>query len=200
MADKDEKKVTPDASAPAPKVMPEIEIEFGDDRNRVFAWGPTMEILRGAWSRRNLHSDELVEDLAAMPDIPGIRIRMSYERKLAVIYDPLALESNKDVCEKIARIIFDRFRRREGPAKPVERRNMDVDDLKTWLYGMRRRLDSNSARLIVGDLPSLDQIANLPGRTRIEMYNSSSRACKWKEEFDRYTDAIISGRAQPTMV
>lgn len=194
MADdtKDKDKATKPAALAAPNLSPEIEIEFGDDRNRVMSWGPTMEILRGAWSRKNLHSDELVEELAKMPDIPGIRVRVVYERKLAVVYDPLALDANKELCQTIANIIFERFRRKEGPSKESKREGMDADDLKTWLYGMRRRVDAGQARVTLGTLPTIAEIERLPGRVRIEMYNSSSRACKWREEFQEFTNLILS--------
>lgn len=188
--DKDKGAKTPVPAAPV--ISPEIEIELGDDRNRVMSWGPTMEILRGAWSRKNLHSDELVEELAKMPDIPGMRIRVVYERNLAVVYDPLALDTNKELCATIANIIFERFRRKEGPAKESKRESMDNDDLKTWLYGMRRRVDAGQARVTAGNLPTLAELDKMPGRVRIEMYNSSSRACKWREEFTEFTNMILS--------
>ncbi len=187
--DKDKVKATAPA---APAISPEIEIEFGDERNRYFAWGPTMEKMRGHWTRKNLHSDELVEELATMPDIPGMRIRVAYERRLAVVYDPLSLEANKTTCDRIAAIIFDRWRIKAGPEKTTTREKMDADDLKTWLYGMRRRVNNKEATVIVGTLPSLDEIDKLPGRVRIEMYNSSSRACKWREEFNEFTDKLLS--------
>lgn len=199
--DKDKDTAKGKAASASPVVSPEIEIEFGDDRNRVFSWGPTMEILRGAWTRKNLHSDELVEELAKMPDIPGMRVRIAYERKLAIVYDPLSLDANKELCQVIAAIIFDRFRRKEGPAKESKRESMDADDLKTWLYGMRRRVDAGQAKVTLGTLPSISEIDRLPGRVRIEMYNSSSRACKWREEFTEFTNIILSlGRGQVPVV
>jgi len=173
-------------------LSPEIEIELADERNRSFSWGLTMEILRGGWSRRNLHSDELVEDLAAMPDIPGLRIRLNTERKLAVIYDPLGLPDNKALADKISNIIFARFRVRQGPAAPNERRDLDADDIKSWLYCMARRRDANECRVTVGDLPATSRIERMPGRIRVEAYNSSARACKWKEDFNAHVDAILS--------
>lgn len=192
MADDKDKDKGAKTTPAAPVISPEIEIELGDDRNRVFSWGPTMEILRGAWSRQNLKSDELVEDLAKMPNIPGMCIRVAYERKLAVIYDPLSLEKNKELCATIAAMIYERFRKKEGPSKTVERKAMDADDLKTWLYGMRRRVDNGQAKVTVGTLPTMDEIERLPGRVRIEMYNSSSRACKWREEFTEFTNTILN--------
>lgn len=182
----------PVPSVPAFVLSPEIEIELGDDRNRSFAWGLTMEILRGGWTRKNLHSDELVEELAAMPDIPGIRIRLNVERKTALIYDPLGLPDNKALSDKIAAIIFARFRVRQGPASPNERRDFDADDVKSWLYCMARRRDAGQARVTVGDLPPTSVVERMPGRIRVEAYNSSARACKWKEDFDKHVDAILS--------
>ena len=187
------------AGPPAPRISPEIEIEFGDSRNRVFAWGPTMEILRGKWTRTNLNSDELVEELAAMPDIPGMRIRINYDRRRAVVYDPLALPENKPLADKISALIKERFRRNEGPAQPVERNDMDKDDLKTWLFWMVRRVKGKAAVLTAGELPSYEEIEKLPGKTRIAFYDSSSRACKWREEFDAFTNAILSMARLPMM-
>jgi hypothetical protein len=182
----------PVVSNTVPLLSPEIEIELGDERNRIFAWGPTMELLRGMWTRKNLHSDELVEELAAMPDIPGMRIRVSVERKLAILYDPLSHPDNKVLCDKISAIIFARFRKKEGPAATTERRDLDADDIKTWLYCMARRRDAGQCRVTVGDLPPTVAIERLPGRIRIEAYNSSARACKWKEDFNEHIDAILS--------
>lgn len=184
-----------DGGAPAlpkPTLSAEIEIEIADERNRNVMWGPTMQLLRGAWSRANLHSDEMVEELGKMPNIPGMRIRLSIERRVALIYDPLALPHNEELKDKIAAIIFERWRVKQGPEKPTERKNLDADEIKTWLYGMRRRLDDNKCRMITGELPTLDVIETLPGRTRIEMFNNSARACRWKEDFSKYLDMIVS--------
>lgn len=196
----EKKRGAPDAGAPAPTISAEIEVEFGDDRNRVFMWGPTMQKLRGFWSRRNLHSDEMVEELGKMPDIPGMRIRLSVERKMAVVYDPLSLPANKEVCETVQRIIFDRWRERQGPEATTERKEMDADDVKTWLYGMRRRYDDGKCRVITGELPTMATIQAMPGRIRIEMFNNSARACRWMEEFNKYIDMIVSGNKNPAVV
>ncbi len=191
--DKKDSKATAVAAPAAPVISPEIEVEFGDERNRQFAWGPGGQImLRGAWSKVNLRSDELVEFIATMPNIPGQRVRVCYGRKMAVIYDPLALEKNREECEKLQAIIEKCWGRKEGPVKEVVKQDMDSDDLKTWLYWMRRFVDNGKARVITGDLPTIRDIQALPGRTRMSMYDNSSRACRWQEEYDTFTDSILN--------
>lgn len=178
----------------------EVEIEWGDNRNRCFAWGPTMEILRGAWLRHNLQGDEVVEDLAGIPDIPGMRIRLDTARGLAVIYDPLSLPENKEACELLQRIIKKKFNIDQGPAKTTERKRMDADDVKTWLYGMARAVDGKRAKVVKGSIPFAEDVLNFKGKTRIEMFNNSARACKWREDYDRYVDMLLSIRSAPPVV
>lgn len=174
------------------KLAADIEIEFGDERNRVMMWGPTQQKLRGHWLRANLNGDELVEPFVKLPDIPGQRIALNYGRRFSVVYDPLALKENAATCEKISAIIYEQYRVRSGPAEEVTRKDMDADDLKTWLHGMRRAVDAKKAKVTKGALPTLEEIGTLPGRTRMEYFNNSYRACKFHEEFSDWLDKVLS--------
>lgn len=170
----------------------EIEIEFGDDRNRVMLWGPTQEKLRGHWKRANLNADELVEGLVKMPDLPGQRIMLNAGRRMAVVYDPLALKENAADAERVAAVIYEFYRVKCGPAQAVEKKDMDADDIKTWLYLMRRHVDAKKARVTKGTLPTAAELEKLPGRSRVEYFNNSHRACKWREEFGEWLDKVLS--------
>lgn len=174
------------------KLAAEIEIEFGDARNRVMLWGPTQEKLRGHWLRANLNGDELVEPFVKMPDMPGQRVVLNYGRRVAVIYDPLGLKENADAAARISAIIYEHYRVKSGPAGAVERKEMDADDLKTWLYGMSRAVEGKKAKVTKGSLPTLAEVETLPGRTRMEYFNNSYRACRFKEEFSQWLDKILS--------
>lgn len=170
----------------------EFEIEFGDGRNRVMSWPPTAEIYRGAWKRANLVGDEMVEIISQFPDIPGMRLRLDPQRRKSVVYDVLYLPEHKEACARLQRLIKLHFGVDQGPAKPVERDRLDDDDIKTWYYWARRKVDAGQATIVRGELPDIDDVERMAGRVRIETFNSSARACKWKEDFDRYIDAILS--------
>lgn len=175
----------------------EVVIEMGDERNRRFLWAPLGVELRGRWSRVNCTGDEMTEQLAMIPDIPGMQIVVNCNgrsRRMEV-RDPLNDEKNQDLFEQLRKAVKDAFRTDQVPVKTTVVENADNSAVKTWLYYMRRfvngcpidetqrrRSGGPQAFVVRGTLPSLEEIAKLPGKTRIEFGNQSPLAVRYLED------------------
>lgn len=174
----------PEPRTDAKRLVP-VCIEIGDDRCRQLMWPMTMNVLRGRWTRANLIGVTMAPVLAAMPDIPGMRVLVDPARSAARIFDPLAEPANAELLERARRVHKEAFRTEAGAEKAVDYASLSPDELKSWLHCMRRAVDSKHAEVVHGALPTVDQIAALPGKTRMEHYNQSSRAKKFREDDDR---------------
>lgn len=140
--------------------------------------------LRGRWDRSKLYGESINGPLSQMPDIPGMYISIDPKRRRARIYDPLTLEENKDLLYTMEKIWNQTNQEAAGPGKETIRENMDDTQIKTYLHWMRRAVDDRCAREIPGSarLPSLKEIARLPGKTRVEIRSNLSRNVKYLED------------------
>lgn len=177
---------------PPPKVtvpqaisrLGEIVIELGDDRNRRFLYAPTGQELRGWWKKANLIGMTMDQRMTQMPDLPGMYVCLDCKRARLRILDPLNAPENKGLLAQAQAVHKEVFRTNAGPETDKTEEGLNETRLKTNLYWMRRLVDSGSARIISGELPTLEQIETLPGMTRAEAWNSSARARKYREEPD----------------
>lgn len=181
--------------------MGEITIEIGDDRNRRFLWAPTKQELRGRWSRVNLKPDEATDELSRLPDIPGVHVTVDTRAMVLKITDPLNEPRNAELSRQLSALLKELFRSNNGPEKDKVYNKATPTQVKTWLYWMRRMVDGAPeefvkgrrvagpyAKVVVGKLPELEDIAALPGKTAVENYNASARATKFIE--DRKPDDV----------
>jgi hypothetical protein len=166
----------------------EVIIELGDDRCRNFMWPPTRETLRGAWKRGNLFGITMHTTMSEMPDIPGQCIVVDGRKRQMKTLDPLNIEANAALLAKIKAVYREMFRLAGGPAKDVTEEGCNDTRLKTALWWMRRFVDNKQARVVSGNLPTLAVIEELPGRINAEMWNSSARARKYREDEPEYTE------------
>lgn len=169
---------------PAFSRLGEIVIEMGDDRNRRFLYAPTGQELRGWWKKANLIGMTMDQRMTQMPDLPGMYVCLDCKRARLRILDPLNAPENKGLLAQAQAVHKDVFRTNAGPETDKVEEGLNETRLKTNLYWMRRLVDSGSARIVSGDLPTLEQIEVLPGMTRAEAWNSSARARKYREEPD----------------
>ena len=176
------------ADAAAQKPYPEFHaiIEVGDDKNRNPQFPPLKLVLRGRWGRDVLVGTTGRNELMSIPEIPGIYLEINTARRAARMFDPLTLPRYEKTLEELR----DPYRRLIGsegkPWDDVVRTALNDTDLKTWLYWMARLVQSFKARVVEGLLPSLPEIEPLPGKTRIELFNASSRGRKTREDAQAY--------------
>jgi hypothetical protein len=167
----------------------DVTIEIGDERNRPFMWPMTKALLRGTWRRVNLQPDEMTDLTNALGmlqgDIPGARIELSGRRRRCRIYDPLDLPENASLWAEVKRLFLFHTGTEFAPVPEKLEENLNDTKIKTRLYWMRRLVNGTPINRLVrpprggpqailvgsGALPTLPEIAKLPGRTQIGFYN-----------------------------
>lgn len=175
----------------------EVTIELAAWRNQSVVFGPHgNDRLRGQWNKRNLISDEHVEDLDGLPEqpLPGMRITVNMKERTAKIWDPIELPVFSELYAKLKAFFRDRFHRDLVPQKTVKKEKMSDTDIKTWLFEMRKLLDHPEhedgqgrkvggplAVLVEGKLASAEEILLLPGQTKTEHFNTSTEMLKTRE-------------------
>lgn len=169
------------AKTDARSILP-VVIEIANDKNRQYMWPMNMVVLRGRWTRAHLIGVTMAPVMASMPDIPGMRVMVDASRSFARVFDPLAEPGNEEVRVRAAKVHKEAFRVEAGPENETRYDNLTADEVKSWLHCMRRAVDGGHAEVVHGSLPTAEQIASLPGRTRTEHFDQSPRARKYLEE------------------
>ena len=181
----------PDLQQPKPpqgnpfRALGEVVLEVGDDKNRCIMFGPSQMRLRGWWKRENLIGISMHETLTQMPNLPGLHIVLDLPNRVLKILDPLSFNENKDLLVQAKKIHKEMFRTDAGPEKEYREEDCSDTKIKSWLFHVRRMLDNKQCRIISGAMPSMDKIVELPGYTMTEMWDSSSRSRKYREEDDK---------------
>lgn len=163
--------------------MAEYSIEISGPRDESIIFAPTQTKVRGRWDfQRTAHRDKLdsMKRLAyEVPVIPGKVIALNTSTKQGCIFDPLSTGEGAKILEKINAIAKE-FGDPESKAHPREDYKLDANGVKDWLYWMRRKLDNNEAVLVPGsaELPTLAEIAELPGRRLADPFNTSPQTLK----------------------
>jgi hypothetical protein len=192
----------PPAAKPIQKLPGEVIIEIWDTeipnpedekhpfkgaRNRDVLFPPAKTKLRGHWSRNCLTPSEASgESLGQMPaEIPGICIAIDVSRHTVKIFDPLGLPNNKRLLEDliIQMKAFDGSRPKPWDTK--EYKDQSPTQMKTALWWSARLVQASAARVVGGEMPPMKVIEGLPGKTRIELYNNSANAVKFREDLPR---------------
>lgn len=175
----------PEVSTKAAKFSGRLVVEISDPRNRNHLLFMSRELIRGRWERANLISDENVEDLESVPDVPGMAIEIDTEKRTVRIFDPLETEEHAETMERLKRT---RFGKDTGPAKEGKNVGVNDDDLKSWIYWLwrltqipvsktpsGRKMSGPAAKAIDGtEMPTLDAINQMPGKIRRGLYNASA--------------------------
>lgn len=159
----------------------EIAIEIASRRNSQTTFGPTMSKLRGRFSIYNLPrgSTSANTDLMQMPEIPGQQVWINPATRTGRIVDPLNREEHKNKIEEMNRVIS--TFKGEEPRKAVDDRsfpNLTDDQIRTWLYWMRRLVDEKKAVVAAGNLPQLTEIR---GKVQKDFWDSSAYAQPYAE-------------------
>jgi hypothetical protein len=146
---------------------------------------PTKTLVRSRWRKDYLTGDERAsEALRSCPDdIPGMAILLDGGKRRGVIHDPLSKSAY--LLQRLA-ISMGIVEPLGGVGKKIEVtgqeeqtfESLDPSTIKLWLHHMRNAVDLGWATVSSGALPTLEQIAMLPGRTRCEIFNNAPKGRK----------------------
>jgi len=152
--------------------MAQYIVEIAAPRNRNVRFGPTLERLRGRWSHTVTGGRSVHESLSRLhmvaPEIPGIYLSLDTKIREAKRYDPLReTEEGRRLWVQIEEVcdLYHEYFGRRKPWDTAVYPNMHANDMKTWLFEMRKLVDAGLARPVSGSdpLPDLDKIRQLPG-------------------------------------
>lgn len=143
-------------------------IEFGDDKNRNFVWPPDKKQLRGKWDKNVDAHLAPQEDprFRNVPSLPGIRLQVEISRAggSARFFDPLQDPEYTRDCTTTSKVVKEIWGKEQGaePERivPFE----DANEAKTWIFWARRFLDAKGAAVVEGTVPTMQEIARMPGK------------------------------------
>jgi hypothetical protein len=160
-----------------------------EPRNPNISFPPLRSVLRGCWSQDQLVPGERsTENLHLMPDIPGQHVAVDGSRRKATVSDPLA--GNESLLRRISRAraalglhpVGSKATDITVAPEPTQEHVLDDTGIKTWLYWLRRFVDYGLARVTAGQLPTTDEISRLPGKTRVQCFDSGVRRATYLED------------------
>lgn len=156
-----------------------VTFELGDDYGRNIHVLSLDLTLRGNWSQARMQSRKAVgpdgepvhiggrslgDAMSRMPEIPGIRITLDPRRLTAALHDPL-----KDDPELFA-MACKRLNEAQHVGTDLQYRPMadvtkelEPDEFKTLTEELVYKVGHGMARVVKGELPSLDQVDALEG-------------------------------------
>lgn len=186
-------------------VSNEIVIEIAAEKNRNFMFGPLSRlILRGRWDFNTVagrFSHDAMKALSrAATIIPGECLAVDVKNRRCRTFDPLReTASGRAIWEAIKPTIAayaGHFECGTSLREPIVYDDCSEDTLKTWLYYMRRAVDSGLARVVSNrDLPTLEEIKALPGRREVGFFANTQWRDEEEREKNRWRDVVPSRTA-----
>lgn len=163
-----------------------LEIEV-DSQNANIAFAPLSgRRVRGAFNARNIKELEGQKLLSAWPDtVPGTRIGFDVATGVGYLYEPLYEPKHRPTKGRIEKA---------GYQLPPEREEFKGAHAPTWLYWMKRCVESGHAKVISGSLPA--KIEGEPitefitKRTKTPTENLIAATQKQTEAFERVAVAL----------
>ncbi|WP_439629132.1 hypothetical protein [Gemmata sp.] len=132
--------------------MTPVTIEIKNPGNRSYLFKPLMQSVRGAIDFQSSRDPEwyaLGMEFGGKP-IPGQRIMLDIETGRGVVFDPLLLPENAATADKLRAML-------SGPVKGsgikfAEPKESTGVHAATWLWHMRRAVESGCAVVVSGDI------------------------------------------------
>jgi len=139
-----------------------VEIEAADPQGRRLYFLPLQRRLRGEFNY-NMPAEPLAKmHINRIPEtVPGQRLALDVDSATAWISEPLREPEHAVLAEKLR----DRYKCTFAP----EREELKDVDVPTFLYWMRRAVESGSARLVRGELPE-----KINGEPRKSFFSNAS--------------------------
>lgn len=163
-------------------------VEFVTGRNNNFACPMTKDHIRGRWDSSNLRNRVVDDRLADMPVLPGQVVTFDGGSLRVTMRDPLNDPAQKEVLARARRAHRDCFGAEPAPFDDKVFDSEPVNRLKQWCYWARRWLDLGWVEVRSGRVPSMADVAALPGEIEINRYDSSAKRKKFVTPEDEIPD------------
>ena len=145
----------------------EIVIEFADPNNRQATFPPLQERMRSRWDSRALPvGTSMHESLARMPVIPGLWIKVHTKNMTGERLDPLGFPENQALAGGVSAAYKNMFGRPAEALQPVKR-DLDQNELASWVYWMWRHVKAGQAELRRGEFPAAVNASYAQGKKDI---------------------------------
>jgi len=151
-----------------------ITVEIAPKFNRQLMCEFLGERLRGRWSMAAIPGQSS-ETMSGMPDLAGIRLTLDCRKRTLVKFDPMGDEDHKDALDRAKRILSGWGSSSHDPHPTVTRDKLSDNDLKSILHEFCQWRDHAKVIVIAGDIPDTASIDSLPGRRRINPWDTGSR-------------------------
>ncbi len=160
------------------------KIQIVGPKNERVAFPPVGKVLRGAWYSHVVAMKDKaapMKELSQIPEIPGMIVAIdtskdSEGRSKGAILDGLTSPKGKAVQERLAEIFQRNTAQLGSNYAPSEREEYELydDEVKDWMYWMRRLVDLGLAEKYGNDpdLPTLDEIRGMAGKRKGDPWNT----------------------------
>ena len=164
------------------------KIEIVGPLNERVAFPPVGKVLRGAWYSHVVAMKDKaapLKELSQIPEIPGMIVAIdttpdSTGRCKGAILDGLTSPQGKAIQPRLEEIFKRNTAQLGTNYAPAEREEYELyeDDVKNWMYWMRRLSDLGFAKKYGNDpeLPTLDEIRQMPGKRLNDPWNTGPQA------------------------
>jgi hypothetical protein len=173
-----------------------ITIEICGKRNQDYIFQPISEKVRGrkdsAYFPQRGRPEGLAELLGVAPVIPGEYIMIDLDKMEGHRLDPLReTETGQQIWEQISPVIR-RHSLEFGNVLELRKpsvHKLSLDDgmlVKDWLWAMARAVEGGHARVVSGNLPTLEEISKMPGKRTRDPGNSGAQ----EEKLQKFVDVV----------
>lgn len=146
----------------------EIVFEFGGSQNQQFFLRCFDATVRGRWSKANeVGTPNERVNVGALPEIPGIRVRLDGKARRMSTEDPLGFPENANVLRTCNAVLQNTkiFNGKEGvPWEPMVKDGLTATEIKTYLWELANYAWDGKAKVVHGELPSREEILAMDGQ------------------------------------
>jgi hypothetical protein len=177
-------------------------VECGDHKNSGLFLVDTLKLkLRGRADRANWRGHGGYT--SQMPDIPGMRLEVHPRDQIVIEFDPL--EQDKPLRDKIETI----YQNAEVTIRPVggEKVNpwpriehkLNIHQMKSLLLEIARKVhvenvEARSFIVVRGKVPTLDELAQQPGKELYDHWSINERRPRFVEDADAWINKLENSR------
>jgi hypothetical protein len=139
-----------------------LEIEVGNDSNDNLLFAPIQRRVRGRFDYLRVNEQKARALVDNFPQgIPGQRLRLNVNAKEGELIEPLREEAHAVTGERVRAL--------HGALPPHEK--FKDAHVPTWLYWMKRAVESGNAKLVHGKFPAV-----IPGQPQLNFLFNAGQA------------------------